>query len=106
MLQKKRRGMCQDEDECVETVTEIMEELFREKTEMKERLHAMQERIGEEENVVAKWRRWVERVKEKERSIQLLKTVQPSPNSFLSLFQPGTPTSLHQSLPNLRRCMS
>ncbi|KAJ1481308.1 hypothetical protein T484DRAFT_1899668 [Baffinella frigidus] len=46
--------MCQDEDECVETVTEIMEELFREKTEMKERLHAMQERIGEEENVVAK----------------------------------------------------
>ena len=61
----------------------MTEELFREKKELVQRLNAMQERIAAEIEPVAKVRRKVEWMEEKERCVELLNKVpHPPPNSL------------------------
>ncbi|KAJ1472757.1 hypothetical protein T484DRAFT_3647099 [Baffinella frigidus] len=65
--------MCQDES--VESVKELMAELYREKNALVVRLNAMQERIEHEKDVHTKLLLKIEWMEEKERSVELLKRV-------------------------------
>ncbi|KAJ1473629.1 hypothetical protein T484DRAFT_1972527 [Baffinella frigidus] len=62
-------------NECVETVKEVMAEVMLEKDALVVRLNAMNERIEDEKDLVAKVRIKVEWAEEKERSIAALNTV-------------------------------
>jgi len=63
------------QNECVETVKEMMAEVAREKNELVERLNAMHQRIAAEEDPVIKVRRKVEWAAEKERSVEALNKI-------------------------------
>ncbi|KAJ1473630.1 hypothetical protein T484DRAFT_1972529 [Baffinella frigidus] len=62
-------------NECVETVKEVMAEVMLEKDALVARLNAMNERIEEEKDLVAKVRLKVEWAEEKERSVKAMNTV-------------------------------
>ena len=63
------------QNECVETVKEMMAEVVREKNELVERLNAMHLRIAAEEDPVTKVRRKVEWAAEKERSVEVMNKI-------------------------------
>ena len=63
------------QDDSVETIKGLMAELLREKNGLVERLNAMQVRIEEEDDLVAKVLLKVEWMAEKERHVDLLNEV-------------------------------
>jgi hypothetical protein len=63
------------QNECMETVKQVMEEVMREKDALVGRLNAMHQRIAEEEDPVTKVRRKVEWTAEKERSVEALNEI-------------------------------
>ena len=75
--------MC-NKNECVEMVKGLTAELLREQRELVERLNAMQRQIEADNNLASKALRKIAWMEEKKRSVQLLKKVQPSPNSIFS----------------------
>jgi hypothetical protein len=85
----------------MEMVKVMTEELFREKKELVQRLNAMQERIAAEIEPVAKVRRKVEWMEEKERCVELLNKVpHPPPHTpFCGLMSTNSPS------PFWRRCL-
>jgi len=75
--------MC-NTDECVEMVKGLAAELLREQQELVERLNAMQGAIEADTNLTSKALHKIAWMEKKKRSVQLLKTVQPSPHSVFS----------------------
>jgi len=78
------------QNECVETVKEMMAELMSEKNELVERLNAMHQRIAVEEDPVTKVRRKVEWAAEKERSVEALNKIVASLQRALEEDDRGT----------------
>ncbi|KAJ1479727.1 hypothetical protein T484DRAFT_1958207 [Baffinella frigidus] len=70
-LKQTRGAMCQDES--VESVKELMGELYRENNALVVRLNAMQERIEHEKDAHTRLLLKIEWMEEKERSVELLK---------------------------------
>ena len=66
-------------DKCVEMVKGMTAELFREQRELVQRLNAMQKEIEVEKDAVRKVRRKIEWLAERDRAVDLLNKVQPSP---------------------------
>ena len=63
------------QNECVETVKEVMEEVVREKNALVKRLNAMHQRIAEEEDPVTKVRRKIEWASTRDRSVDALNSI-------------------------------
>jgi hypothetical protein len=82
--------MCNTDE--VRRVKETTAELFREQRALVERLNAMNERIEAENHPVRKVLRKVKWMEEKDRSVELLGKVRPSPHSRL-LWGPSVMTT-------------
>ena len=70
-----RQAAMSPQNECVQTIKEMMTEVVHEKNELVERLNAMHQRIAAEEDPVTKVRRKVEWAAEKERSVEALNKI-------------------------------
>jgi len=90
------------QNECVQTVKEMMAEVTHEKHQLVERLNAMHQRIAAEEDPVTKVRRKVEWVAEKERSVEALNKIVASLQRALE----EEDISAHESTASLRSSAS